>query len=132
MKKFLGDENKPMQFSKTMVFAVISLGFIGMIAATILTLFFALSEVIAGAIIACCSTIIITSLVWMLKKSQAENTIKLYLYSYKEILKLKKENGEDTSMMLQNMEDNVAMQLDSVINSGLSESTSPIERQDVY
>ena len=87
MKKFLGDENKPMQFSKTMVFAVISLGFIGMIAATILTLFFALSEVIAGAIIACCSTIIITSLVWMLKKSQAENTIKLYLYSYKEILK---------------------------------------------
>ena len=44
----------------------------------------------------------------------------------------KKENGEDVSMILQNMEDNVSMQLDSVINSGLSESTSPIERQDVY
>lgn len=73
----------------------------------------------------------VTSIVWYLKKSQAENTVKIYLGAYRKILKLKQEMNEDTSETLNQMEYEILGKLNSNISMAMDEATSPIERQDV-
>ena len=85
---------KKCQFSKLIVVICIILSILGIFLATIFSII-GLSEMIASAIITVYGCMGITSIVWYLKKAQSENTVKIYLGAYKEILNLKTKAGED-------------------------------------
>lgn len=128
-KSFFGDSNSNgPQYSKVIIFICLIVAIISFITAFIGS-FFMLSETVAAALIAAGGAIGMTAVVFYLKKSQAENTIKLYLYSYKEILKLKKEDG-DLEFIDMAGED-MLNKINSTLDTSLSEATSPIERQDI-
>lgn len=129
-KSFFGDSgtNKP-QYSKVITFMCIIVAIISFICALIGSIFFMLSETVAAALIASGGCLGITAVVWNLKKSQAENTIKLYLYAYKEILNIKKEDGDLEIIDL--AADSVLNKMNSTLDIALDDATSPIERQDV-
>lgn len=121
------------QFSKVVISICIAIMFIGILIAVIGNVFFALSEVIATTIVTACGCVGITSVVWYLKKSQAENTVKIYLGAYEKILLLKKKlMNEDITETVDQMESNILYKLDNNLSNAMDEATSPIERQDVY
>ena len=119
------------QFSKIIIVMCIAIAIIGILIAVIGNIFFCLSEVVASAVITACGCIGVTSIVWYLKKSQAENTVKIYLGAYRKILKMKKEMNEDTSETISQMEYEILGKLNSNISLAMDEATTPIERQDI-
>ena len=84
-KRFFGDDGP--SYSKVVTFMCVMITIASFLIAVIGSTFFMLSETVAAALITAGGCLGVTAVVWNLKKSQAENTIKLYLYSYKEILK---------------------------------------------
>ena len=121
------DEKKRLRFSKGVT--IFSLGFavVGMAAAATSSVMFGLSETIAAAIIAACGGLAITDIVWYLKKSQAENTMKLYLTSFKEIAQMKNDMS-----ILDNVEEKILSEMQESIDVNLDDATSMIEKQDIY
>ena len=121
------DEKKRLHFSKGVT--IFSLGFavVGIAAAATSSVMFGLSETIAAAIIAACGGLAITDIVWYLKKSQAENTMKLYLTSFKEIAQMKNDMS-----ILDNVEEKILSEMQESIDVNLDDATSMIEKQDIY
>lgn len=128
----LGDKksNGP-QFSKLTTIVCILIAIISFVAAPCLCIFFGLSETVAAAIIAAGGTIGATAMVWNLKKSQAENTTKIYLSAYREIAEIKRENNEDVEEFLIDAENNIVNKLNNTIDMSLDEATSSIETQNI-
>lgn len=123
--------NDKKEFSKKIINIVAASAIIGGIGTILAVLFLGLPETLACAIIAALGSVALTSIVFYYKKAQAENTIKLYLSSYTQILKMKKKYSEDTSDLLNNMESGMLDKLDGVVNQTLEEATAPIEREDI-
>ena len=122
------------QYSKILILLCLLLAVIG-IGVTIwasATLF--LAETIACAIVGVCGTLAITSVVWMLKKSQAENTMKIYIAAYERISHLEsqtiEQSEEDAFLMQQQMKEKLLNGMNNVIDVALAEATAPIERHD--
>ena len=115
------------QFSKGVTIFSLFFAVVGISAAAASSVLFGLNESIAAAIIAACGGLAITDIVWYLKKSQAENTMKLYLSSFKEIAQMK----QDMSI-LDNMEDKILTEMEESIDVSLDDATSVIEKQDIY
>lgn len=122
-----GNSNRP-QYSKIIILICLVVATLSFIAA-FLGSFLMLPETVAAALIAAGGTIGMTAVVFYLKKSQAENTIKLYLYSYKEILKLKKEDGDMEFIDMAG--EGMLNKINNTLDVALDDATSPIERQDV-
>ena len=134
---FLKDsKTQGIQYSKILILLCLLLAVVG-IGVTIwasATLF--LAETIACAIIGVCGSLAITSVVWMLKKSQAENTMKIYIAAYERISHLEskettEQSEEDAFLMQQQMKEKLLNGMNNVIDVALAEATSPIERHDV-
>lgn len=121
---------KNFQFSKLIVIACIVLSIVGILLATILSIL-GLGEVVASAIITAYGCMGITSIVWYLKKAQSENTVKIYLGAYKEILQLKVKIGEDGTETIDQMESDILGKLNSNLSTAMDEANAPIERQDI-
>ena len=68
---------------------------------------------------------------WNLKKSQAENTIKIYLSAYKEIVALKKENNEDVEEFLSDSENSLLQKMNTSIDVSMDDATELIEKQEI-
>ena len=68
-------------------------------------------------------------MIWNLKKSQSENTMRIYMSTYKEILKLKQEfgNTEECSELIESMEQNMQGKIDTTINDSIDDANSTIE-----
>lgn len=122
------------QYSKILILLCLLLAVVG-IGVTIwasATLF--LAETIACAIVGFCGTLAITSVVWMLKKSQAENTMKIYIAAYERISHLEsqttEQSEEDAFLMQQQMKEKLLNGMNNVIDVALAEATAPIERHD--
>lgn len=115
------------QFSKGVTIFSLIFSIIGISAAAFCSVMFGLSETISTAIITACGGLVITNIVWYLKKSQAENTMKIYLSSFREIAEIK----QDLSI-LDNVEDRILNGMEETIGTALGEATSPIEKQDIY
>lgn len=129
-KNFFGDNNSQgPQYSKVITFLCIMIAIISFLIATIGATFFMLPESVAAALITAGGCLGVTAVVWNLKKSQAENTIKLYLYSYKEILKLQKENSDLEFIDI--AEDKILSKMENALDIALDEATAPIEREDI-
>ena len=119
-----GDKHsKAPQFSKVIIF------FSLVIAAAIctMTIFLEISETVSVALIGVWGAVLTTTIIFYLRKSQAENTIKIYMGSYKEILKLKKKYGEDCDELINQMENGMEDRIGNTLNSSLDEATTPIE-----
>lgn len=114
------------QFSKGVTIFSLFFAVVGISAAAASSVLFGLNESTAAAIIAACGGLAITDIVWYLKKSQAENTMKLYLSSFKEIAQMK----QDMSI-LDNMEDKILTEMEESIDASLDDATSLIEKQDI-
>ena len=128
----LSDEkSNGLQFSKLVIIfclLVMTLGTVGALATYIL---FAVPESVVCALIAAAGGCWMTAVVWYLKKSQAENTMKMYLSAYKDIASFKVANGEDAEETLNQVEDNLLYKMGYAIDANLDEATSPIEKQDI-
>ena len=86
-------------------------------------------ESVAIAIIGICGTMATTTMIWNLKKSQSENTMRIYMSTYKEILKLKQEfgNTEECNELIDSMEQNIQGKIDSNLNNSIDDANSTIE-----
>ena len=123
------------QYSKILILLCLLLAVVG-IGVTIwasATLF--LAETIACAIVGFCGTLAITSVVWMLKKSQAENTMKICIAAYErishpEFQETTGQSEEDAFLMQQQMKEKLLNGMNNVIDVALAEATAPIERHD--
>jgi hypothetical protein len=124
-------EKNTKEFSKKIMCIVAVSAIVGSIGTILATLFLGLPEALACAIIAALGSVALTSIVFYYKKAQAENTIKLYLSSYLQILRMKKKFGENTSDMLDTMETGMLGKLDTVVNQTLDEATTSIEKEDI-
>lgn len=121
---------KNIQFSKIIVIACIILSIVGILLATGLSII-GLSDVVAAAVISAYGCMGITSIVWYLKKAQSENTVKIYLGAYKEILALKVQSGEDEEETIEQMESEMLGKLNSNLHMAMDEANAPIEKQDI-
>lgn len=123
--------DKKIQFSKLIVLMCILLMIVGITVALWATVIFCLPESVAIAIIGASGTLGATAVVWNLKKSQAENTMKIYLSTYKEIIEIKKENNEDVSLIIDDVENNILNKISYNMDASIDEATSSIEKQDI-
>ena len=129
-KTLFGDSktNGP-QYSKVITFICIIITIFSFIASLIGCIAFALPESVAVTLIAASGGLGATSVVWNLKKSQAENTIKLYVSSYKEILEMKKESGD--LEFIDTAEQKMINNLESTFDISMEEATATIEKQEL-
>lgn len=126
----LGDNNKKYQYSKVIVLVSILFSLIGMVGMVIISILLEIDSSVLVTTIGALGTICVTSLVWSLKKSQAENTAKIYISVYREIDELKRKNSpEDADEFLEQAEQSITGQLLSNIDNSMSDATSLIERQ---
>lgn len=117
------------QFSKIVVICIIALAIFGICLVAATTIFLELPEAIGIAIVAACGTVLTTTLVWFLKKSQVENNTKIYMSAYKEIAEFKYNHGEgdEAYEMLDGIEDRMIDKMDSNVNEAIDEGASLIE-----
>lgn len=119
------------QFSKLTVLLCLIVSIFGMIGVIVCAIMFTLDPTIVAAGIAAFGCLGITAEVWNLKKSQAENTIKIYLAAYEKIIKMKKEYGEDPTEFIGTVEDDILGKVDSTLDTAMDEAAAPIEKQDI-
>lgn len=117
-----------MQFSKIVVIASYLLMIISIIVSFIFPGF---SETILISLIGGCSTVLATTLIFYLKKSQAENTMKIYLSAYKQIVDIKKENNEEINNFLEDAENSIINKLNNNLDIMMDDATSMIEQQNI-
>ena len=119
-------DEKQFQFSKGVTIFSLIFAVVGITATAVGNVIYGLNETTAAAIIAACGGLAITNIVWYLKKSQAENTMKLYLTSFKEIAQMK----QDMSI-LDSMEEKILSEMEESIDVSLDDATSLIEKQEI-
>lgn len=128
----LSDEksNGP-QFSKLIIIFCLLIMVLGTFGAIVAYVLFAISESIICSLIAAAGGCGMTAVVWYLKKSQAENTMKMYLSAYKDIASFRISNGENAEDILNQAEENLLYKMNYSADMSLDEATSPIENQNM-
>jgi hypothetical protein len=117
------------QYSKVITFICIIITIFSFLASLVGCIVYSLPESVAVALITASGGLGATSVVWNLKKSQAENTIKLYVSSYKEILEMKKESGD--LEFIDTAEQKMINNLESTFDISMEEATTTIEKQEL-
>ena len=97
-----------------------------MIIIPILAIYWELATEICISLITAAGALGSTAVVWNLKKSQAENTIKIYLSAYKEIIELKQDDS-----LINDMEEQIITKIDGCIEENLNDATTLIEKQEI-
>ena len=121
-----------MQFSKLMVlFSIIFSIFFLCIAIIVALVAPELDPMITTAIITMCGAIIATTFVWYFKKSQAENSVKIYVGAYKSIMKLRQKYGLENDELCDRIENSVLQNLDDVAESHMDNANEIIEKVEV-
>lgn len=118
------------QFSKVIVLICLGIMVIGIIAALVVATIFNLVEV-PVALITACGAVGVTAVVWNLKKSQTENTVKIYTEAYKDMIKFKKEMGVEEDDLMNGIENGIVDKMNGSIEEALIDSTTLIEKQEV-
>ena len=126
----LKQDNGKLQFSKVIVLICLGIMIIGIIAALVVATIFNLVEV-PVALITACGAVGVTAVVWNLKKSQTENTVKIYTEAYKDMIKFKKEMGVEEDDLMSGIENGIVDKMNGSIEEALIDSTTLIEKQEV-
>ena len=126
----LKQDNGKLQFSKVIVLICLGIMVIGIVAALVVATIFNLVEV-PVALITACGAVGVTAVVWNLKKSQTENTVKIYTEAYKDMIKFKKEMGIEEDDLMSGIENEIVDKMNGSIEEALIDSTALIEKQEV-
>ena len=114
------------QFSKIIVLLCVIIGILGISATIAISIIFGLSEALSAATIGVFGCVFTTAVIFYLKKSQSENTVRMYVEAYKEIAEIKGDNS-----ILEGLGDNLVDKMTCSLDSTLEDGTSLIERVDV-
>ena len=112
------------QFSKLITILCVLIVIVTLIVIPILAIYWELATEICISLIAAAGTLGSTAVVWNLKKSQAENTIKIYVSAYEGIIELKQDNS-----LINNMEEQIITKIDDCVEEHLNDATTLIEKQ---
>ena len=126
----LKQDNGKLQFSKVIVLICLNIMVIGIVAALVIATIFKLVEVHVGLMTAC-GAVGVIEVVWNLKKSQTENTVKIYTEAYKDMIKFKKEMGIEEDDLMSGIENGIVDKMNGSIEEALIDSTTLIEKQEV-
>lgn len=118
-------QDKHFQFSKILTITCILLAIAGCASAII----FPIPEMVAVALVTVSGGIVATSVVWLLKKSQSENVLKIYLSAYERILDLKHQYNNDENCI--ELENRIINKIDQTFDETIDDATSLIEKQEV-
>ena len=126
------DFNNKFQFSKIIIILCIILAIVGCATAVILPI----PDTVAIALITAGGSLATTSVIWNLKKSQAENTLKIYLSAYEHIIDLKhqyhNDNIEDEAdETCGELEDKILNKIDQSFDTTMDDATSLLEKQEI-
>ena len=114
------------QFSKIITILCIGVTLLFLITVPVLSIIFNLTEPICAALITTAGVLGSTAVKKKKKKSQAGNTIKIYLSAYKEIIELKQNDS-----LIDNMEEQIITRIDGCIEENLNDATTLIEKQEI-
>ena len=126
-----GDNNK-IHFSKI----VIILCLIFAISVCFIAAFIPMGEGVAIALITAGGGIASTAVVFNLRKSQAENTLKIYLSAYERILELKHnynndEIEDDADELCDRLDNQMLDKIDQTFENHINDATTIIEKQEI-
>ena len=114
------------QFSKLITILCVLITIVTLIVIPILAIHWELATEICISLITAAGTLGSTAVIWNLKKSQAENTIKIYLSAYKEIIELKQDDS-----LIDNIGEQIIGKIDDCIEENLNDATTLIEKQEI-
>ena len=114
------------QFSKLITILCVLITIVTLIVIPILAIYLELATEICISLITAAGVLGSTAVVWNLKKSQAENTIKIYLSAYKEIIELKQDDS-----LIDNIGEQIIGKIDDCIEENLNDATTLIEKQEI-
>lgn len=125
-------EDKKFHFSKI----VIILCIIFAILTCIIASFVPMAEGVAIALIAAGGGIASTAIVFNLRKSQVENTLKIYMSAYEQILELKHQYHDDDTEdeaddICNGLENKFLDKINQSFDETIDEATIPIEKQEI-
>ena len=126
-----GDNNK-IHFSKI----VIILCLIFAISVCFIAAFIPMGEGVAIALITAGGGIASTAVVFNLRKSQAENTLKIYLSAYERILELKHnysndDNEDEADELCDKLDNQILDKIDQTFEEHISDATTILEKQEI-
>ena len=90
-----------------------------------------LDPMIMTAVITMCGAILATTFVWYFKKSQAENSVKIYVGAYKSIIKFRQKYGLNNDELCNRIEDSMLQNLDDVSEMHMDNANEIIEKVEV-
>ena len=114
------------QFSKLITILCVLIVIVTLIMIPILAIHWELATEICISLVTAAGALGSTAVIWNLKKSQAENTIKIYLSAYKEIIELKQDNS-----LINNIEEQIITKIDDCVEENLNDATTLIEKQEI-
>lgn len=120
-----------MQFSKKIIVIAGIIAIFGIPVTAAASIWLGLSEMISIAIITAIGSIIATSIVWYLKKSQVENNTRIYMEAYKDLAKFKYEHNEDISDFIDDAENNLLDKMNNNLNSAIDEAAELIQKEEL-
>lgn len=121
-----------MQFSKLMViFSIIFSVFFLCIAIIVALIAPELDPMVMTAVISMCGAILATTFVWYFKKAQAENSVKIYVGAYKNIIKFRQKYGLKNDDICDKIEESMLQNLDDVAESHMDNANELIEKVEV-
>lgn len=87
-----------------------------------------MADTIAIALITAGGGLASTAIIFNLKKSQAENTLKIYMSAYEQILKLKHQYQDDSC---DDLENKILDKIDQSFDDHMDNATAIIEKQEI-
>ena len=90
-----------------------------------------MADTIAIALITAGGGLASTAIIFNLKKSQAENSVKIYVGAYKIIMKLRQKYGLENDELCDRIENSVLQNLDDVAESHMDNANEIIEKVEV-
>ena len=121
-----------MQFSKLMVIFSIFFSVFFLLISLIITLAVPdLDPMVMTAVITMCGAILATTFVWYFKKSQAENSVKIYVGAYKSIIKFRQKYGLNNDELCNRIEESMLQNLDEVAEAHMDNANELVEKMEV-
>lgn len=121
-----------MQFSKLMVIFSVFFSVFFLLISLIITLAVPdLDPMIMTAVITMCGAILATTFVWYFKKSQAENSVKIYVGAYKSIIKFRQKYGLNNDELCNRIEESMLQNLDDTAEAHMDNANELIEKVEV-
>lgn len=120
------------QFSKLMVLFSVIFSVFFLLVALIITLAVPdLDPMVMTAVVTMCGAILATTFVWYFKKSQAENSVKIYVGAYKSIIKFRQKYGLNNEELCDRIENSMLQNLDDVAENHMDNANELIEKVEV-